>query len=125
MTQKNPVYGSILPGDIDVTRISSEGPKLLCGYIDFAIHGPSVFEREEKTEETKAIDSQFEEVVCRFLESRGYAIATHVGCSSYQVDIAVKHPTLSGQYLIDVIEAALSKYNEHVVETLDAKEEAE
>lgn len=96
------LVGSILPGDIDVNRISSEGPKLLRSYIDFAMHGPSVFEREEKIEKAKALDAQFEQVVCRFLESRGYAIATHVGCSSYQVDIAVKHPMLRGQYIIGI-----------------------
>lgn len=96
------LVGSILPGDIDVNRISSEGPKLLRDYIDFAIHGPSVLGMEEKSKKTGDNDSLFEQVVCRFLESRGYAVATHVGCSSYQIDIAVKHPVLSGQYIMGI-----------------------
>ena len=34
--------GSILPTDINVERVSADGPKLLRGYIDFAMNGPSV-----------------------------------------------------------------------------------
>ncbi len=96
------LVGSILPGDIDVNRISSEGPKLLRGYIDFAINGPSILEREEKTDRTEAKDPTFEKAVCRFLEGEGYNIATNVGCSDYRIDIAVRHPVLNGQYVLGI-----------------------
>ena len=35
-----------MPTDIDIDKISSEGPKLLRAYIDFAINGTQVLERE-------------------------------------------------------------------------------
>lgn len=93
------LVGSILPGDIDVNRISSEGPKLLKGYIDFAMNGPSAPEKEEEGE---GEHSAFEKAVCRFLESHGYSVATQVGCSGYRIDIAVRHPGISGQYIMGI-----------------------
>lgn len=95
------LVGSILPGDIDVNRISSEGPKLLKGYMDFAIHGPSAL-GEEKEEKMKGEDSAFEKSVCHFLESRGYSLATQVGCSGYRIDIAVRHPVFKDQYIMGI-----------------------
>ncbi|NMA18562.1 MAG: DUF4011 domain-containing protein [Clostridiaceae bacterium] len=96
------LVGSILPTDIDLSRITSEGPKLLRSYIDFAMNGPSVLlnEPEESLEVTH--DSPFEESVYHFLSDRGYKVATQVGCSGFRIDMAVRHPELHGQYVLGI-----------------------
>jgi very-short-patch-repair endonuclease len=96
------LVGSIIPTDIDVDKISSEGPKLLRAYIDFAINGSSVLEREIIESDITEHDSPFEEAVYNFLDRKGYKLGTQVGCSGYRIDMAVKHPTLSGIYVLGI-----------------------
>lgn len=96
------LVGSILPTDIDTDRISAEGPKLLRAYIDYAINGPSVILNEVKESESVEYDSPFEEAVYNFLDRNGYKVSTQVGCSGYRIDLAVKHPHISGRYVIGI-----------------------
>jgi len=96
------LVGSILPADIDVDRISVEGPKLLRAYIDFAINGASVILRETSESDIVEHDSPFEAAVYNFLDRKGYKLGTQVGCSGYRIDMAVKHPTISGRYIIGI-----------------------
>lgn len=96
------LVGSILPTDIDLDHINSEGPKLLRSYIDFAINGPSVIASEVITNDIIEYDSPFEEAVYNYLDKKGYQLSTQVGCSGYRIDIAVKHPSLSGQFVLGI-----------------------
>ncbi|MFZ5944439.1 MAG: DUF4011 domain-containing protein [Bacillota bacterium] len=96
------LVGSILPTDIEVERITREGPKLLRSYIDFAMNGSSVLLREITESDVIEHDSPFEAAVYNFLDRKGYKLATQVGCSGYRIDMAVKHPTISGQYVIGI-----------------------
>lgn len=96
------LVGSIMPTDINLDKINSEGPKLLRSYIDFAINGPAVLEREITESDIVEHDSPFEEAVYKFLDRKGYKLATQVGCSGYRIDMAVKHPTLSGVYILGI-----------------------
>lgn len=100
------LVGSILPTDIHVGESKNEGPKMLRDYIEFAI-GSSVRKNDEQ-EHIDANASSFEEVVKyekaveAFLSDKGYSFATHVGCSNYRIDIAVKHPTISDVYVLGI-----------------------
>ena len=96
------LVGSILPNDIDIDRVSADGPKLLRSYIDFAMHGTSVLEREITESDITEYDSPFEEAVYNFLDRKGYKLATQVGCSGYRIDMAVKHPSMSGVYVLGI-----------------------
>jgi len=96
------LVGSIMPTDIDIERISSDGPKLLRDYINFAINGVESLVRTIIEPSIDQYDSPFEEAVCNFLDRKGYKYATQVGCSGYRIDIAVKHPTLSGIYVLGI-----------------------
>lgn len=96
------LVGSIRPDEIDVDRISSEGPKLLRAYIDFAQRGMDALQPEVTESENAQHDSPFEEAVYNFLERKGYKLAMQVGCSGYRIDMAVKHPTISGQYVLGI-----------------------
>lgn len=96
------LVGSILPTDIDIDKISFEGPKLLRAYIDFAKNGQKVLEREITESDFVEHDSPFEEAVYNFLNRKGYKVVTQVGCSGYRIDMAVKHPTISGIYVLGI-----------------------
>ena len=96
------LVGSILPTDIDVDRISTEGPKLLRAYMEYAINGPESLACAIEETDIVSHDSPFEEAVYNFLDRKGYKLATQVGCSGYRIDMAVKHPSLSGIYVLGI-----------------------
>ncbi|MGN1457114.1 MAG: DUF4011 domain-containing protein, partial [Acutalibacteraceae bacterium] len=96
------LVGSIMPTDINVDKINSEGPKLLRSYIDFAINGSEVLEKAKTESNVDKYDLPFEEAVYNFLENKGYNLKTQVGCSEYRIDIAVKHPKLSEIYVLGI-----------------------
>lgn len=96
------LVGSILPTDIEIERITAEGPKLLRSYIDFAMHGIDALIGEITESDIVEHDSPFEEAVYKFLDRKGYKVVTQVGCSGYRIDMAVKHPTLSGTFILGI-----------------------
>lgn len=96
------LVGSILPTDINEESITTEGPKLLRAYIDYAINGPDSLVRELTYGNIAEFESPFEEAVYSFLDKKGYKLATQVGCSGYRIDIGVKHPTLSGVFVLGI-----------------------
>ena len=96
------LVGSILPTDIDIERISEDGPKLLRLYIDFAMHGSKSILGDIEANDDLRLDSPFEIAVYDFLISNGYDVATQVGCSGYRIDMAVRHPLHTGSYAIGI-----------------------
>lgn len=96
------LVGSFLPTDINVDSISTEGPKLLRAYMDYAINGPSVIANAIDESDVPLFDSPFEESVYRYLDREGYKVSTQVGCSGYRIDLGIKHPTISGVYVLGI-----------------------
>ncbi len=96
------LVGSIYPTDIDTGKVNTEGPKLLRSYIEFAMKGSSALLGEAVGAETATHESPFETSVYNFLKSRGYNVATQVGCSGYRIDMAVKHPTYQGRFVLGI-----------------------
>lgn len=96
------LVGSILPTDIDTNKITSDGPKLLRAYIEFAINGVEALSREVTASDIVEHDSMFEKAVYNFLDRKGYKLSTQVGCSGYRIDMAVKHQQLSGEYVLGI-----------------------
>lgn len=96
------LVGSIRPTDIKLESINAEGVRMLRSYIEFAMNGPDAILNELTYTDTVNVDSPFEEVVYDFLIKSGFSVATQVGCSGYRIDLAVKHPTLSGRFVLGV-----------------------
>jgi len=96
------LVGSILPTDINIDKTNSEGVMMLKDYIEFALNGPSYFQNEIELNSSNKDDSTFEEAVCDFLTRNGYFVKTQVGCSDYRIDMAVKHPTLDGIFVLGI-----------------------
>lgn len=96
------LVSSILPTDIDLNRTESQGVRMLRGYMDFAIRGMEAIFGELTIPETLKFDSPFEMQVYDILKSHGYEVDAQVGCSGYRIDLAVRHPSLSGRYVIAI-----------------------
>ena len=95
------LVGSIQPADIDLEKVSSEGPALLKSYIEFAQHGVSALGIEEQNE-NESFASPFEKAVYDFIKSKGYDVVSQVGCSGYRVDIGVKHPENKDVFVLGI-----------------------
>lgn len=96
------LVGSIHPTDIKLENTNSEGVRMLRSYIEFAINGPRILYEEAKHNNSVNFDSPFEEAVYDFLVEKGFNVSTQVGCSGYRIDLAVKHPTLDGIFVLGV-----------------------
>lgn len=87
--------------DIDLSRTSAEGARLLREYLDYAENGEAALRRNSAAERTEGSDDAFEHEVCEFLRANGFSADAQVGCSGYRIDIGVKRPD-SGDYALAV-----------------------
>ena len=92
------VFASFDPGDIDPSRSSREGPRVLKRFLDFAKSGII----EERIATGLDADSPFEEDVARVIRSLGYEADLQVGTAGFRIDIGVRHPERPGQYIVAV-----------------------
>lgn len=93
------VVSSIKAIDIDVSRVSNEGPKLLHDYLDYAEHGTTALDKAISLYENSDFDSPFEQDVYQFLKDEGFDVTTQVGCSKYRIDLALKRTNTSDYVL--------------------------
>jgi len=92
------VFASFEPGDINLNRTKKEGPRVLKRFLEYAKSG----ELEEYIPTGKNYDSPFEADVARVVQSLGYQSDTQVGSAGFVIDLCVKHPKHSGQYMIAI-----------------------
>lgn len=85
--------------DIDLSRTNSVGVRLLREYLDYAENGAVALERTINVNPYEQFDSEFELEVCEFLREKGFSVDTQVGCSSFKIDLALKHPHSSDYVL--------------------------
>jgi hypothetical protein len=92
------VFASFDPGDIDASRVSREGPRVLRRFLEFAKSGKfddAVITGEEA-------DTPFEEDVAEVIRSFGFLADPQVGSAGFRIDIGVRHPDKPGTYLLAV-----------------------
>lgn len=85
--------------DIDLSKTSSLGVKLLREYLDFAENGNIALERGISLNQNDIFDSEFELEVCNVLRQNGYEVDTQIGCSGYKIDLGVKEKDTSNYVL--------------------------
>ena len=90
------MVGSILPSDIDLNRVNSDGVKMLRSYIEFAMNDSVTQKVLKSTDNFELDEDRFCESVANYIEKQGYNISKKVGCSSYTVDIAIEKPGYPG-----------------------------
>ncbi|MFP3088980.1 AAA domain-containing protein [Treponema sp. TIM-1] len=96
------LVGSITPQDIKTEKITSEGPKLLRSYIDFAINGQKMFLNENYASSDIQMESPFEQSICDFLIRNGYKVSTQIGCSGYRIDMGIHKPNDYSSYCLGI-----------------------
>lgn len=92
------VFASFDPGDIDPSRSSRDGPRVLKRFLDYAKTGII----EERVTTGLDADSPFEEDVIRVINGLGYIADPQVGTAGFRIDIGVRHPDRPGQYIVAV-----------------------
>lgn len=95
------LVGSILPGDIDLTKTKSDGVKMLRSYIEFASRKSGQINAVQKKNRLYETDV-FSEYVAKYLAEYGYKVKRDVGNSDYTVDIAIEHPEVDGCYVAGI-----------------------
>ena len=102
------LVSSIRYVDIDETKITNDGPKLLKLYLEYAEKGSQVLGNSLETiNENK--DLSFEKEVYEFLKENSLDVEMNVGSSSHKIDIALKSP-LTNDYIL-AIECDGSSYH--------------
>lgn len=92
------VFCSFDPGDIDLTRVTKEGPRVLKRFLDFARSGQMA--QPEMTGELA--DSPFEEDVADVIRNLGFPCDYQVGSGGFRIDIGVRNPDQPGRYILAV-----------------------
>ena len=92
------IFASFDPGDIDVSRTSSEGPRVFRRFLEFAKSGLI----EDASPTGLGADSPFEEDVADIIRSYGYLADPQVGSAGFRIDLGVRHPDRPGSYILAV-----------------------
>jgi very-short-patch-repair endonuclease len=96
------VVSSLRAQDIDLSRTSALGVKLLRTYLDYAERGTEALRGAITGVGDRPFDSPFEQEVYQELTRRGLTVHRQVGCSSFRVDLAIVDPQAPGRYLLGV-----------------------
>ena len=92
------IFSSMVSSDVLITEKSSDGVRALRGMLRYAETGII----EESIPSGRAPDSDFEIAVARMLKDNGYEVDCQIGVAGFFIDLAVKHPTREGEYLLGV-----------------------
>jgi len=96
--QRVDLYSSMAASDVRVDERSSQGVKILHGYLDYAatlrLDSGNLTDREP--------DSDFEIFVADGLRSAGYEVVPQVGASSYFIDLGVRHASYPHGFLAGI-----------------------
>ena len=91
------MFSSMRAEDIDVNRVSRQGPKVFREYLKFAQSGANV----ESATSSVAAD-RLVQILQQQLLDKGYDVKAHVGIAGVFVDLAVVDPDDSNRYLLGI-----------------------
>lgn len=95
------IFSTLLPEQIDLSRVRASGVRDLKNYLEFAIRGPRALV-EQTIPTGLEPDSPFEKQVISVLREKGWTVHPQVGVSGYRIDIGVVDPRAPGRYLLGV-----------------------
>jgi very-short-patch-repair endonuclease len=95
------IFSTLLPEQIDLSRVRAAGVRDLKNYLEFAIRGPRALV-EQSMPTGREPDSPFERQVISALREKGWTVHPQVGVSGYRIDIGVVDPRAPGHYLLGV-----------------------
>ena len=92
------VFCSFDPNDIDTSRTSRDGPRVLKRFLEFARSGQIA--QPQVTGELP--DSPLESDVANVIKRLGYPCDYQVGAAGFRIDLGVRHPDQPGRYILAV-----------------------
>ena len=95
------VFSSMRSDQLDLRRTTSEGVANLKAFLAYAEKGKMAL--AVNTIHRMDEEHSFEEVVADALRGKGYTVHTHVGSSSYKIDIAVVDSSNEHRYLLGIL----------------------
>jgi hypothetical protein len=95
------IYSTLLPEQIELSKVRAAGVRDLKHYLEFAIKGPRAL-IEQSMPTGLAPDSPFETAVIKILRNHNWEVHPQVGCSGYRIDIGVVDPSARGRYLLGI-----------------------
>lgn len=95
------IFSTLMPEQIDLSRVRAAGVRDLKNYLEFAIRGPRALV-EQVTPTGLEPDSPFERQVINVLRDKGWTVHPQVGVSGYRIDIGVVDPRAPGRYLLGI-----------------------
>jgi len=95
------IFSTLLPEQIDLSRVRAAGVRDLKNYLEFAIRGPRALIGQSMPTGREP-DSPFERQVIAALREKGWEVHPQVGVSGYRIDIGVVDPRAPGRYLLGI-----------------------
>ncbi|WP_425613631.1 AAA domain-containing protein [Anatilimnocola sp. NA78] len=95
------LVASVKAADLDLSGSTSQGSRLLKGYLEYAERGVDSLAREI-TSITGEVESPFELEVATALIRHGLHPAVQVGCGGFRIDLALKHPQRPGEFCLGI-----------------------
>ncbi|MES2355017.1 MAG: DUF3320 domain-containing protein [Pseudomonadota bacterium] len=95
------IFSTLLPEQIDLSRVRATGVRDLKNYLDFAIRGCRALVEQINLAGLEP-DSPFEKQVINQLREKGWSVHSQVGVSGYRIDIGVVDPRAPGRYLLGI-----------------------
>lgn len=94
------VFSTLLPEQVDLSRVRASGVRDLKHYLEFALRGPRVLAGPAAA--GVEAPTAFEHGVATALRERGWTVHPRVGVSGYRVDLGVVDPRMPGRYLLGI-----------------------
>jgi very-short-patch-repair endonuclease len=95
------IFSTLLPEQIDLSKVRATGVRDLKNYLDFAMRGPRALALQALPTMTDP-DSPFEREVIAVLRNKGWTVHPQVGVSGYRIDFGIVDPRAPGRYLLGV-----------------------
>ena len=95
------IYSTLMPEQIDLSRVRATGVRDLKHCLEFALKGPRALV-EQSLPTGREPDSPFETQVIKVLRNHGWTVHPQVGCSGYRIDMGVVDPRAPGRYLMGI-----------------------
>jgi very-short-patch-repair endonuclease len=95
------VFATLRPEQIDLARAKGAGVRDFKHFLEFAQRGRSAL-AEAAAPTGREEDSDFERLVRKALEERGWMVHPQVGVSGFRIDLGIVHPDEPGRYLAAV-----------------------
>ncbi|QVL31626.1 DUF4011 domain-containing protein [Telmatocola sphagniphila] len=95
------IVSSMHPLEMDVDRLTNDGPKLLKTFLQFAMDGPQAIARKTNSVGEEH-ESPFEAAVAEQLRRVGILTKPQIGCAGYRIDLGAYDALQPGRFLLGI-----------------------